>query len=115
MLRSSGTHTDIRTGRPVEPQPQAKQDKATRRYRQTLADAAKMSAALHEDPTPLGVFVKQYAARMQELAQADPICQTLEASINEIRNILEVRPVLAQKAAMRLLGPQLANMVDQET
>jgi len=43
----------------------------------------------------LKVFLKQYTARLEELAATDPkgICQTLEASIGEIRNILEVLPL----------------------
>ena len=91
--------------------------RAQQRFTRSLLDAGEMSVALHQNNAVLKIFLKQYDARLKELAETDPkgICQTLEVSINEIRNVLEVLPLLREQAAMRVLGPQLASMVEDET
>jgi hypothetical protein len=115
MLRATGVKTDIKTGRPLENQPDLRKGQAQERYTRSLLDASEMAVALHQNNAVLKVFITQYAARLEELAQNDPICKTLEASINEIRNILEVLPILRERQAMRVLGPQLASLVENET
>ena len=117
MLRASGVKTDIKTGRPVENQPDLKKGQAQERYTRSLLDASEMAVALHQNNAVLKIFLKQYTARLKELAETDPkgICQTLEASIYEIRNVLEVLPILRERAAMRVLGPQLASLIEDET
>ena len=91
--------------------------RARQRFTHSLLDAGEMAAALHQNNAVLKIFLKQYDARLKELAETDPkgICQTLEASIGEIRNVLEVLPLLRERAAMRVLGPQLASLIEDET
>ncbi|MGA2159834.1 MAG: hypothetical protein ABSG90_11535 [Dehalococcoidia bacterium] len=116
MLRG-GVQTDIRTGRPVEFKPDQRKGQVQERFTRSLLDASDMAVALHQNNAVLKVFLKQYTARLEELAATDPkgICQTLEASIGEIRNILEVLPLLRERQAMRVLGPQLASLIEKET
>lgn len=117
MLRP-GIQTDIRTGRPVEVSTEdARKSRAQEQFKRSILDASDMAVALHQNNAVLKIFIKQYDARLKELAETDPkgICQTLEASIYEIRNVLEVLPILRERAAMRVLGPQLASLVEDET
>ena len=115
MLRSS-VQTDIRTGRPVEvSREDVRKARAQERFTRSILDASEMAVALHQNNAVLKIFIKQYGARLKELAEADPICQTLEASIGEIRNVMEVLPLIREQAALRVLGPQLASLVEDET
>ncbi len=117
MLRP-GIQTDIRTGRPVEvSREDVRKAQAQQRFTRSILDASEMSAVLHQNNAVLKIFLKQYDARLKELADTDPkgICQTLEASINEIRSVLEVLPLLRERQAMRVLGPQLASLIENET
>ena len=117
MLRA-GIQTDIRTGRPVEVSSEdARKSRAQEQFKRSILDASDMAVALHQNNAVLKIFIKQYDARLKELAETDPkgICQTLEASINEIRNVLEVLPLLRERRAMMVLGPQLASLVENET
>jgi len=113
MLRT-GVMTDIRTGRPLEIKPDERKGQAQGRFTRSILDASEMAESLHQNNAVLKVFLKQYDARLKELADADPILRTLEASIGEIRDILEVIPLLRERQAMRILGPQLANLVEEE-
>ena len=117
MLRSS-VQTDIRTGQPLEVNKEdLRKAQAQGRFTRSILDASEMAVALHQNNAVLKIFLKQYDARLKELAETDPkgICQTLEASINEIRDVLEVLPLLRERQAMRILGPQLASLIEDET
>ncbi len=117
MLRSTGVDTDIRTGRPVENREDIRKSRAQQRFTRSILDASEMAVALHQNNAVLKIFIKQYDARLKELAETDPkgICQTLEASINEIRDVLEVLPLIRERAAMQVLGLQLASLIENET
>lgn len=108
-MRSGGIDTDIRTGRPiVVPPPGAKDDLVRQRFESAVQDAWAISSELHENKVILRIFLERYAKRLMMLAETDEICQGLEAPIRAIRETLEVRPVMAEREALRRLGPQLA-------
>lgn len=117
MLRSTGVSTDIVTGRPVDNKEELRRSRAAQRFTQSLLDASEMSVTLHQNNAVLKVFLKQYIARLKKLADTDPkgICQTLEASINEIRNVMEVLPLIREQAALKVLGPQLVGLIEEAT
>jgi hypothetical protein len=118
MLRSTGVDTDIVTGRPVEVnKADLIKSRAQERFKRSILGASEMAEALHQNNAVLKIFLKQYTARLKELAETDPkgICQTLEASIGEIRNVMEVLPLLREQAALRVLGPNLVTLIEDET
>jgi hypothetical protein len=115
LLRSSGVETDIRTGRPMERKPVSRQAVAQERLKRAILNASEMAADLHQNNALLKKLIEQYAERIQELTKADPVCQTLGAFIDEIIATIEWRPILAEREALRVAGPQLANLYEKET
>ena len=115
MLRSS-VQTDIRTGRPVEVNKEdLRKAQAQGRFTRSILDASEMSVALHQNNAPLKKFIERYSARLEELAKNDPSCQAMADFIGDIRNVLEVLPLLREQAALKVLGPQLASLIEDET
>jgi hypothetical protein len=111
-MRSGGVDTDIRTGRPVSPpKPEEQQAKVMRRFEMAVQDAWTISAELHENKVILRIFLEQFRNRLVELANDDPVCRALEAPIRAIRETLELKPIMAEREAIRRLGPQLARLV----
>lgn len=116
MLRSTGVKTDIVSGRPVEVnKADLRKAQAQERFTRSILDASDMAASLHQNNAVLKVWLTQYDARLKELADNDPVCQAMEAPIDEIRSTLEVLPLLRERQAMRVLGPQLSSLVEDET
>ena len=115
MLRS-GVQTDIRTGRPVEVNKEdVRKARAQEQFTRSILEASEMSASLHQNNAVLKVWLIKYDARLKELADNDPALQAMEAPIDEIRSTLEVLPLLRERRAMRVVGPQLASIVIDET
>lgn len=113
-LGPSGVDVDMVTGRPAVAKPFLVKDKARARLRNAIGDAMGISADLHQNNGVLKIYLEQYSKRLQELAQNDPICQALEAPIRAIRDKLEVAPVLAERQALRIMGPNLAALAEEE-
>lgn len=114
-MRSGGADVDMRTGRPLAPpKPEEVQAKAKHRFEMAVQDAWAISAELHENKVILRIFLEQYRNRLVELADADPVCKALEAPIRSIRETLEVKPIMAEREAIRRLGPQLARLVPEK-
>jgi hypothetical protein len=113
-MRSGGIDVDIRTGRPViPPKPEELQAKVRRRFEMAVQDAWTISAELHENKVILRIFLEQFRDRLMELADNDPICKALEAPIRAIRETLEVKPIMAEREAIRRLGSQLASLAEE--
>jgi hypothetical protein len=113
-MRPGGVDVDMRTGRPVAPpKPEEQQAKVRRRFEMAVQDAWAISAELHENKVILRIFLEQYRNRLVELAENDPVCKALEAPIRAIRETLEVKPIMAEREAIRRLGPQLASLVPE--
>ena len=115
-LRSGGADVDMRTGKPVgPPSPKAQAAQIRGRFEAAVQDAWAISAELHENSVILRLFLEQYRDRLMVLAENDPVCKALEAPIRAIRATLEVKPIMAEKEALRRLGPQLGRLVPEET
>jgi hypothetical protein len=100
----------------MERQPEvARKNRAQQRFNRALLDASDMAAAIHQNNALLKVLVQQLIDRRDELAAPDPTCKGLMAAISEVRNILEVIPLLREHDALKALGPQLYNIVNKET
>ena len=111
-----GTDVNMRTGKPMTPpKPEERAAKIRGRFEAAVQDAWNISAELHQNSAVLKIFLVQYMKRLMELGDSDPILKALEAPIRAIRETLEVRPVMAEREALRRLGPQLAALVEEET
>lgn len=116
ILGSSGVEVDFGTGRPREPvKAEAQANKARARLNNVLVEAWQLSAELHQNSLLLKVWLEQYRDRLLELAQDDPVCKALETPIRTLRQTLEFKPRLAEKVALRALGPQLASIIADDT
>ena len=116
ILGTSGVEIDFGTGRPREPRKAGVQgSKIRQRLNNALVDAWTLGAELHQNRQVLKVWLEQYRARLLELAQNDPVCKALEAPINSLRVTLEFKPLLAEKVALRVMGPQLASLIADDT
>jgi hypothetical protein len=116
ILGSSGVEVDFGTGRPREPvKAEAHASKARQRLNNAVVDAWTLGEELHQNSQVLRVWLEQYRARLLELAQNDPVCKALEAPIRTLRQTLEFKPRLAEKVALRALGPQLASIIADDT
>ena len=114
-MRSGGVDTDMRTGKPVTPpKPEEIRAKVMHRFESAVQDAWAISAELHENKVILRLFLEQYRDRLMELADNDPVCKALVAPIRAIRETLEVKPIMAEREAIRRLGPQLARLVPEK-
>jgi len=121
-----GTDVDMRTGRPTgPPKPEEQRAKTMHRFEAAVQDAWAISAELHENKVILRLFLEQYRDLLVSLLNTDPTdttslsrkvgqLQALEAPIRAIRETLEVKPVMAEREAIRRLGPQLARLVETE-
>ena len=113
IMGPSGVDVDIRTGRPMVRQPNVAQDKARARFSHAVESAMGISADLHQNNSVLKIFLEQYRNRLADLAKEDPVCRALEAPIRALRDKLEVAPVLAEREALRILGPNLAALTEE--
>jgi hypothetical protein len=110
-----GTDVDLRTGKPLTPvKPEERVAKIKRRFEMAVQDAWNISAELHQNKVILRIFLEQFRDRLMELADNDPVCKALEAPIRAIRETLEVKPIMAEREAIRRLGPQLASLAETE-
>jgi hypothetical protein len=109
-----GVDVNMRTGKPLAPpKPEEQQAKVKRRFEMAVQDAWNISAELHQNKVILRIFLEQYRDRLMALADNDPVCRALEAPIRAIRETLEVKPIMAEREAIRRLGPQLARLVPE--
>ena len=114
-MRPSGVDVDMRTGRPVAPPKlEETQAKVRHRFEMAVQDAWAISAELHENKVILRLFLEQYRDRLMILADNDPVLRALEVPIRAIRETLELKPIMAEREAIRRLGPQLARLVEPE-
>ena len=95
------------------PKPEELRAKVMNRFEAAVQDAWAISAELHENKAVLRIFLEKFRDRLVELADNDTICQALEAPIRAIRETLEVKPVMAEREAIRRLGPQLARLISE--
>jgi len=106
MTLPTGADVSIATGLPFDgPTPESKA-KAARKFHDSLHESYALAAELQGSSLARAVF-QQYQARLVVLASHDPVCATLEKIIVAWRNDLEVAPLLAEKEALRVLGPQI--------
>jgi len=116
ILGSSGVEVDFGTGRPREPvKADVQASKAKARLNNALVNAWFLGEELHQNSPLLKVWLEQYRDRLLELAQDDPVLTALEVPIRKLRETLEFKPLLAEKVALRVLGPQLAGIIADET
>jgi len=109
-----GTDVDMVTGRPTEATLSPKDQRTLRRYDEALDVALAVSNDLRvNSPLALVVF-KAYRDQLVKLAKECPVCQALEKVIMGWRDDLEVAPLLAEKQARQVLGPQISNFVREE-
>jgi hypothetical protein len=116
ILGTSGVEVDFGTGRPREPlKAEAQASKARQRLNNALVNAWFLGEELHQNSQVLKVWLEQYRDRLLELAQDDPVCKALEAPIRSLRMTLEFKPLLAEKVALRAMGPQLSGIIADDT
>jgi hypothetical protein len=122
-----GTDVNMRTGKPLTPvKPEEQVAKIKRRFEMAVQDAWNISAELHQNKVILRIFLEQYRDLLVKLLSTDPAdanslsrlvaqLQALEAPIRAISDTLEVKPIMAEREAIRRLGPQLASLVEAGT
>jgi hypothetical protein len=110
-----GVAVDMATGKPIIPRPTLIQNKARERFQNAVSEAWDISLELHQNSAVLKVFVREYQNRLMELANADPVCKALMASMAALRFKLEKAPLLAEAEALRVLGHNLAGLAQEET
>ena len=116
ILGTSGVEVEFDTGRPRPPvKADVQASKAKQRLNNALVNAWFLSEELHENSQLLKVWLEQYRDRLLELAQDDPVCKALEIPIRKLRETLEFKPALAEKVALRAMGPQLAGIIGSDT
>lgn len=112
-MLEGGIDTDIRTNLPLAMEHQAKADKATMGFRNATLKAMDLAAELQKGSPVMAILARQYSQRLDHLAQNDPECQGIEKLIQAIRTDLEIRPRLAEERMLHIVGPQLANFIEE--
>jgi len=112
MALPSGAAVSISTGLPFDGPSEA--NKAARKFHDALQESYNMAAELQSgSPLAREVF-KQYQERLALLASQDQVCLTLEKVIRSWRHGLEVAPIMAEKEALRVMGPQMGPLMQEE-
>lgn len=112
MSIPSGAAVSISTGLPFDSPSGA--DRAARKFHDALQESYNMAAELQSgSPLAREVF-KQYQERLVILASQDPVCLALEKVIRSWRHNLEVAPINAEKEALRVMGPQMGPLMQEE-
>ena len=106
MTLPTGADVSIATGLPFDGPSPGSKARAARKFHDSLHESYSLAAELQGSSLAKAVF-EQYQARLVTLASQDPVCLTLARIITAWRNDLEVAPLLAEKEALRVLGPQI--------
>jgi len=110
-IMGSGSTIDIINRRPSQEEILTQQGiRAKRRLDKTMQEAREIAGELHGGSPVLRIFLERYRDRMVKLAEEDLECKTLKGVIESLRFKLEFAPALAEREALRILGPQLARM-----
>ncbi|MDI6752764.1 MAG: hypothetical protein QME78_00030 [Thermodesulfobacteriota bacterium] len=112
IMGGGGIDVDMVTGRPQPKTPETRAAAAKNYYRETVQETLALSAELRGSPV-LKVLLDQYQARLVFLASQDPECRALEGIVRTIRHRLEVAPLEAEKLVRRVMGPQLAQFIEE--
>lgn len=113
MTLPRGMDVSMVTGQPVGG-PEEKKDKVFRRFHDAMQESYNLAAEIQEgSPLAKAVF-RQYQNRLIALASQDPVCQSLEKVIQAWNHALEVAPVMAEREALRVMGPQIGPLVANE-
>jgi hypothetical protein len=105
-LMGGGVETDIATGLPrvINRTPDERAADAQAKMAEAIHAAITLQQELATSPV-LGILLAQFNERLTELANNDPICQTILNTLIKMRHTIEVVPTHAQRRFREVLGP----------
>jgi hypothetical protein len=113
VMAGGGLDVDMVTGLPRVKDPEVKKAEAQCRYEEAANKALSLVAELKNGSPGFQIAVRKYLERLIQLARKDRFCQAYESIILAYRHELEVAPLLAHNHVRRVVGPQLAEFVEE--